>query len=226
MSFLHQIRTLTLGTAHDLLDKAIDLNSPTMLRQYCRDLEDAVGKMNSELAIQNGQVITLTRQKSDLEAAIAKDKQTIAALLASSSVNATGLARSRGELVLQNQKRLDALAADLVSQQDTVQKLTTVVHNLQGKYELMLSRVHELERLDRDSKAKESAATALNAAASLANGPSVASIDNVEERIRARNDVASAKFDQSMGSIPSDSDVDPSDLDALMASLTPVAAAK
>ena len=64
--FLQKLRIVTLGAAHDLLDREIDMNSPSALRQYVRDLEDAIGKMNSELAVQEGGVRTLNREYGDL----------------------------------------------------------------------------------------------------------------------------------------------------------------
>jgi uncharacterized iron-regulated protein len=82
----------------------------------------------------------------------------------------------------------------------------------------MVSRVRELERIDRDSKAKESATEALNAAGSLTGSVDAQSVDDLEERMRRRNDVASAKFEQSMAAVPEDN-TNSEAVDALLASL-------
>ena len=215
MSFLQKLRAVTLGTAHDLLDKAVDMNSPSILRQYIRDLEDALGKMNSEVAIQNGQLRTMKRERDDLSHVIDTDKATAKSLLASQPDRA----RSKAELVVVNQKHLDQMDIDIQNQQKTAEDLAGAVEKLQAKHDQMLSRVRELERIDRDSKTKEATAAALSNAGSLANSVSSRSVDDVEDRMRRRNDVASAKFDQAMSSMPDEHPADSAEVDALMADL-------
>jgi hypothetical protein len=96
--------------------------------------------------------------------------------------------------------------------------LTLAVTRLNAKHDQMVSRVRELERIDRDSKAKESTASALNAAGSILGGVGSQSVDDLEDRMRRRNDVASAKFDQSMATIPEDTS-NKEEVDAMLASL-------
>ncbi len=213
--FIQKLRAVILGSAHDLLDKAVDMNSPSTLRVYVRDLEDAIGKMNAEAAIQNGQVRTANREMGDLQIRITTDTEAVKKILDTNPA----LARSKGTLIIQNQKHLDQMKIDIQAQIKIADDLTLAVSNLQNKHDLMVSRVRELERIDRDSKAKESAASALNHAGSLAGSVGSESIDDLEDRMRRRNDVASAKFDQSMATaIPAD-DSNSEDVDALLASL-------
>jgi phage shock protein A len=217
-TFISKLRTLTLGTAHDLLSKAIDLNSPTMVRQYVRDLEDAIGKLKAEAATEDGSIRTVTRQRQDLDVKIKADKETIAKLIANGSQD---LARGKAAVTVQDQKRSDSLAQSIQDQQASLAKLTSTISNIEQKHELMSSRVRELERLDRDSKAKEQASKAINSVASLVNSGADISIDDVAEKMRSRNDVANAKFDQAIGGIPTPEDHS-EDVDALLNSLTPV----
>lgn len=226
MSIFHQISTLVKGTAHDILDRAVDMNSPTMLRQYVRDLETAIGETQSESAIADGHLRTLKREKSELEVKIANSKATIAHLQVSTDPNGPTLARSMAVVVLSDQKRVDQMAADVTSQEQALGQIKAAVANLQSKHDLMVSQVQSLEGMDRDSKAKEHAAAALQNAASLAGGPTSASIDNLQRRMAERHDVASAKFDQAMGALPPNEEADSSDVDALLASLTPIGVAK
>src|SRR2546430_4877220 len=51
----------------------------------------------------------------------------------------------------------------------------------------------------RDTKTKEAASSALNSASSLIDGGSDISVDDIETKMRARNDVASEKFDRAVG---------------------------
>lgn len=219
-SFLQKFRTIALGTAHDLLDKAIDLNSPAAIRQYVRDLEDAIGKMKNEEANQDGSVRTLTREQSDLTNKVATDSATITKLMASVDPNGKNIARGKAAIVLQNQQRLTQLATDIQSASAAEAKLHSTIVALEQKHDLMVQQVHDLERLDRDSKAKESAARALQNAGSLINSGSNISVDDVQTKMRARNDVASAKFDQAIGDVHVDDGANSDDVDALLATLT------
>lgn len=214
--FLQKLRIVTLGAAHDLLDKAVDMNSPSALRQYVRDLEDAIGKMNSELAVQEGGVRTLTREYGDLGHKIVGDKNDVKALVAAGK---NDVARGRAAIIVEEQKHFDQMGIDITSQQNVIDQLQTSSQNLQAKHDLMVQRVRELERLDRDSKTKEQAASAVTAANSILGADGSESIDNLEEHMRERNDVASAKFDRAMASTPQPTGADSPEVDELLASL-------
>lgn len=224
MSFFQKVRAVTLGAAHDLLDKTIDMNSPSAVRQYARDVEAAVHQMENESAIQSGQVRTTTREKAELDNRIATDKKTIEHLLAAGTESGKNLAKVKASLVLQNQKHSDELAQTIAGQQDTADKIAASVTALQAKYQQVVAQVHELEQMDRDTKAKESANSAIQAAGSiLATGNSV-SVDDLKGRMQRRNDVASSRFDQSMASMPAPEEANSEDVEALLASLTPAKA--
>lgn len=213
MSLFQKLRTLTLGTAHDLLDKAIDLNSPTMIRQYVRDLEDAIGKLQSETAIQQGQLTTMKREKTQLETKINTDTETVKKYLVTDKESLK--ARSLAAVIVTEKKQLETINLD--TQAKVVEELTNTVTALQGKHDLMVARVRELERLDRDTKTKESAAKAITNAGSILNTVGSKSVDDLQDRMQRRNDVANAKFDSSMGTIQDDGNKE--EVDALLASL-------
>lgn len=214
--FLQKLRIVTLGAAHDLLDREIDMNSPSALRQYVRDLEDAIGKMNSELAVQEGGVRTLNREYGDLGHKIVGDKSDVKALVAAGK---NDVARGRAAIIVEEQKHFDQMGIDITNQQDVVDKLQTASQNLQAKHDLMVQRVRELERLDRDSKTKEMAATAVTEANDILGADGSESIDNLEEHMHERNDIASAKFDRAMASTPQPTGADSPEVDELLASL-------
>jgi phage shock protein A len=223
MGFMSKVRALTLGATHDLLDATIDLNSPSAVRQMVRDVEAALDKMKSEAAIQDGQLRTSQREKGDLETKIAAAKATITKLLASTNPKAPEVAKTTAAGVLHDQNRLGELTSLIASQQASADSMAQAVTALEAKHEQMVNRVRDLERLDRDTKAKESAAVAISNAgrvAGFADGPS---IDDLQDRMSRRNDVASARFDQSMGSLHTETP-DSSDVDALLESLKPAQA--
>jgi len=216
--FLQKLRVVALGQAHDLLDKAIDMDSPSALRQYTRDLEEALDKMTLEAANQGGLVRTLTREKQDLETRITSLRATITKQIADGKTEA---ARANGALVLQLTQQLQSKSTELENQKQTSAKLDQNVQQLQAKHQLIVSRVNDLARLDRNTKMKEQSAAAMNAAAKLVNAGADISIDDIQQRMQSRNDVASEKFDRAMGGIQSHDETDQSQLDALMNELAP-----
>ena len=203
-TFLQKLRVVTLGNVHDLLDKAIDMNSPSAIRQYTRDLEDALAKMRTEAAVQDGQVRTLTREKDDLTHQIETAKINVTALLKDSTKQ--DVARTKAAAILTMQRNLDATTQHLEEQKTASQQTDAALVNLEAKHADMVARVRELERLDRDTKIKESSAQALESAGALVSGGADISVDDIESKMRQRNDVASAKFDRAMGSVKVEED--------------------
>ena len=196
-TFMSKLRTATLGTVHDLLDKAIDANSPSFLRQYVRDLEAALDQMRNQAAVQAGQVRTQQREITTLKDTIdIKTKQTQTSL----QQDRKDLARIQAGEVVRLQKQLEQMNTDLESQKQNTEAIDKSVVLLEEKHSQMMARLHELERLDRDSKTKEQAATALAGAGKLVEGGADMSVDDIESKMRARNDIASEKFDRAMGS--------------------------
>lgn len=212
-----KLRVVTLGGIHDLLDKAIDLNSPSALRQYVRDLETAIGQLNAEAAGQTGQLRTMNRERGDLDSKIQTLKVEITHLLTADP--ASTVARSKGALVLQYQTQLTGYDTSITNQTKVVTDLNTAVQNLNAKHDLMVARVRELERIDRDTRAKSTASAAITQAGSILGGVGTQSIDDLQDRMLRKNDAANATFDQSMASMTPEPETNSADVDALLASL-------
>jgi phage shock protein A len=220
-SFMHKLRTATLGTVNDLLDKAIDLNSPSFMRQYVRDLEDALDQMTNQAAIQAGQVRTLSRELDSMQHTIdAKTKDAQNSLAKGNS----DLARIQATEVVRLTKELESRTNGLGAQKQSSANTDKAVALLNEKHSQMITRLHELERLDRDSKMKEQSATAAAGFGKLIAGGADMSVDDIESKMRARNDVASEKFDRAMSGIQTTPEQDSetsAQVDDLLASLTP-----
>ena len=200
-----KIRIVALGAAHDLLDKTIDLNSPSAIRQYVRDMETALDKLRGEAAIQAGQVRTMNRELGDLKHNIETETELVKKILANPTPN-NDLARKKGAQIVEWQKEVPTREQELEDQKKASVAIDDAVAKLDAKHTQMVQRVRELERIDRQSKAKEQAASSLQAAGKLVSDGSGISIDSIEEKMRARNDVASEKFDRAMGSVAIEDD--------------------
>lgn len=223
-SFIEKLRVVTLGNINDLLNKAIDLNSPSALRQYVRDLEDALDRMKTEAAVQAGQIRTMERQSQELQSKIELGKKTIVQL---QQAQHQDLARIKATETVQYQKQYDDLQKQLVTQRQTSTSIDKAVMQLDQRHNTMVFKLQELSRLDMDTKAKEHAAAALSAAGRLANSGADVSVDDIQERMQARNDIATEKFNRSAGDMQYKEDPDTTAaVDELLGSLTPSSGTK
>lgn len=221
MSILQKIRSLTLGAANDLLDKSIDMNSPTILRQYTRDLEDALGKLETEAAIQAGGVRTTQRESEDLQRQIDATTESVKKLLAGDE-KAQAIARSKAQSIVLWKQQLIEKQTSLANQKEVSSKMDESLKALNTKHETMVTRVRQLESMDRETKGKEQAASALDRAGRLVDSGANISVDDIQSKMRARNDVASEKFDRAMGKMVPQSDPETdAAVDDLLASLRP-----
>lgn len=223
-TFAKKLRTVTLGTVHDLLDKAIDLNSPSALRQHVRDIEHALDKMRDDAAMQAGHLRTLDREVGDARSRVSTDKAVIEKILAGQSPVKEELARAKAIAVV----RLDKQAADLEGQAQLHRQNSAAVDqavaDLAARHEESLARLRELERLDRDSKAKEQAANSLRSAEAMLTGGAGVAVDDIERTVRARNDVANEAFQRALGSVsPTVDEGTASAVDDLLSELRPKA---
>jgi phage shock protein A len=220
-TLMQKLRVVTLGAAHDLLDKAIDLDSPSAIRQYVRDLEEALDRMRNEAAVQAGGIRTLEREIGDLQSKIETGKQTIIKLREGGHDD---LARPKAAMVVTQQRTLESDQNNLTGMKNGLASLDAAITQVDSKHQDMVARVRELERMDRDTKAKEQTASALHAAGRLVSGGADMSVDDVQKRMQERNDVATEKFNRAMGSVQTTEDPDTTAaVDDLLDSLAPKA---
>lgn len=217
---LAKLRIATLGNAHDLLDKVIDLNSPSALRQYVRDLEDSQTKLASELAVQRGTLVTLTREQKTLESEITSLKSIVTTLLKDPKNEA--LARTKAERIRAAQIEVTDKVQEVTDQANDVKQMSEALATLDSKHTEMLNQLHHLEHMDRTTKAKEQAAGAIKGAGSLIQGGADISVDDIAKKMQARADIADAKFDQAMNGIKTEPDpIKDAAVDDILSSLRP-----
>jgi len=196
MSFLAKLRVVTLANVHDLLDKAIDLNSPSVIRQYTRDLEDALDRMKNEAAVQAGTVRTLQREKIELDGRIKTTEVTIQHLVEGGH---SDLARPKAADLVRMRAHFAEADGNIATAQKSSHDIDVAVANLEAKHAEMVDHVRQLESLDRDTKAKEDSKRALAAAGRLVQGGADVSVDDVESRMKRRNDIATEGFNRALG---------------------------
>lgn len=223
---LAKLRVTILGNAHELLDKTIDLNSIPVLKQYVRDLETAIEKLKGEVANQDGTVIGLQREIATLNANIINETTTIQKILSSAIPN-QNLAREKGTRVVGWKNELTSKTTELEQAQQMAQQLHTVMSNMNIKHTEILGRVKSLESTQAQTKAMKASVSATEAAGKLVNNGIDSSIDDVSARLMHEHDVATAQFNQTIGSINVEQNAETSaSVDDLLASLAPQTATK
>ncbi len=200
-SLFQKGRTVTLGFLHDLLDKVIDVNSPSALRQHIRDLEGAIDSMSDTVAAANATTRGLNRDVVSIQGEMSKLNGEIDLILSDGDDSNDHLALPREARLADLEGQLTDKSGEKVTAEQTASALNQALSNLKTKHASMIAALKKLESLDKSTKAKEQAASALKQAADLAATGSGVSVDSVTARMQQRADVADEKFKQAMGAV-------------------------
>ena len=194
-------RVAALSSAHALLDKIIDLNSVGAVKQYVRDLENALEDLEDAAATEAGHVRTVQRDCLQLQSQMKELNQNIDFILADNNPANDYLAKPLEARLIAIEQRNTSKTEEMASAQKSSQALNEAVSNLQVKYQTMVEQLQRLEAMDAAAKAKEGAAQAIRNAGRITSGGTSVSVDDIADRIQRRSDVADAKFEQAMGTM-------------------------
>jgi phage shock protein A len=192
-------RIAALSTAHSLLDKVIDLNSVGAVKQYVRDLENALDDLQDAAATEAGHVRTVQRDTVQLRSQMMELNQNIDFILTDNNPANDTLAKPLEARLIGLEQRSGSKKEELESAQKSSQALNEAVSALQTKYQSMVEQLQRLEAMDAAAKAKERAVEAMRGAGRMASAGASVSVDDITARIQKRSDVADAKFEQAMG---------------------------
>lgn len=192
-------RVAALSAAHGLLDKVVDMNSIGAVKQYVRDLENAVEDLEDAAAVANGHVRTVKRDADQLRFQIQELNRNIDFILADNNPANDSLAKPLEARLIGLEQRLSSKEEEIAAAEKTAEALNQAVPPLRARYETMVQQVQRLEAMERAAKAKESAVQAMRQAGRLASAGADISVDDVSQRIQRRADVADARFQRAMG---------------------------
>lgn len=218
MSLFSRIRTVTLAYSNNLLDKAVDMNSIPVVKQYVRDLEDAIDKTGHESAVAAANItvlqsnITMQQKTMDLAAQRAR-----AYLEKNDDVNARLVAAR----IHDSQILSDSLKEQIGQATINAQKMDKALEQMTTRHSEVMTQLRTLESEDRQAKNLESATQSLKAASSVLSDNGVNdSVDGVGQRIHQRSAVANEEFNRTVGAF--DQPADPlkdAAIDSIMAGL-------
>jgi phage shock protein A len=192
-------RIAALSAAHTLMDKVVDLNSIGAVKQYVRDLENALEDLEDASAAAAGHVRTVQRDADQIQYQIKELNQNIDFILSDNKPDNDVLATPLEARLIGLEQRMSTKAEEISTGQKTSQALLEAVSTLRTRYQNMVEQVIRLEAMDKATKAKESAVEAIRQAGQIASAGADVSIDAVADRIQRRADVADARFERAMG---------------------------
>ncbi len=192
-------RIAALSSAHALLDKLVDMNSIGAVKQYIRDLEDALEDLEDAAATAAGHLRTVQRDSIQLQSQVRELNQNIDFIIGDNNPENDHLAKPLEARLIGLEERSRTKGEEINSSQKTTQALNEAVSTLQAKYQGMVEQLQRLEAMDRAAKAKEGAVEAMRNVGRISSAGGNVSIDAVADRIQRRSDVADAKFEQAMG---------------------------
>lgn len=202
MSGLFQkARIVALSMAHALLDKVIDLNSIGAVKQYIRDLENALEDLEDAAATAAGHVRTVQRDAVQIGSQIKELNQNIDFILSDNKPDNDYLATPLEARLIGLEQLVRTKEEEIVAGQKAAQAIAEAVSTLRTRYEGMVQQVQRLEAMEVATKAKESAVEAIRQAGQMTSTGSNVSIDDVADRIQRRADVVDARFEIAMGDL-------------------------
>jgi phage shock protein A len=198
-TLFQKARIAALSAAHSLMDKVVDLNSIGAVKQYIRDLENALEDLEDSAAAAAGHVRTVQRDADQVQSQIKELNQNIDFILGDNKPDNDYLATPLEARLIGLEQRASTQQEEIVTGQKTAQALAEATTTLRTRYQNMVQQVQRLEAMDQATKAKENAVEAIRQAGQIASTGSDVSIDAVADRIQRRSDVADARFERVMG---------------------------
>jgi phage shock protein A len=192
-------RIAALSAAHALLDKVVDMNSIGAVKQYIRDLENALEDLEDASATAAGHVRTVERDADQIRYQMKELNQNIDFILADNKPENDHLATPLEARLIGLEQRISTKDEEIAAGQKTAQALSEAVSALRTRYQNMVQQIQRLEAMDMATKAKESAVEAMRQAGRIASVGSDVSIDAVADRIQRRADVADVRFERALG---------------------------
>lgn len=202
-SLFSKIRLVTLGNLHELVDGLIDESSIPALKQSLRDLETGKAQILKQTAAASGQVSLAQSRVTQVQLQIDTHTKHAEIILNDDDASNDPVGMQLLEKVAELEPELEQAQSDLKEAQQNFQALQNASNKIIAKHAERLKQLRSLENLERTTTAKEQTAAALQQAGAIGSSVDSVSVDNIEQRLRARAATANAEFDQAMGGLNS-----------------------
>ncbi len=203
-SLLEKVSTLISANLHDLVDRALQSNSPAVIDQYIRQVENNLEDLEDAAATVGGEAKSIRRKLDDSKQKLAELDRAIDAFLVEGNESAASAVQSR----YNSTERLVATYSEqLQRQQGEYDKLLSAKVKLEARLATMQQQREELQALLDLAKSKETTVKAMKSLDDLM-GSGDSDVRRIAESINARLDKAStaseiraASLDQQMDDV-------------------------
>jgi phage shock protein A len=201
-SLLEKVSTLISANLHSLVDQALQSNSPAVIDQYIRQVENNLADLEDAAATIGGEVRTIQRKVDEYVQKGEEIDQAINAFLVEGNEEFAAAAQSR----LNSTERLvETYKEQLVRQKDEYQKLLGAKVKLEARLQTMKQEREELMALLDLAKSKETTVKTMKSLDDLM-GVGDSDISRIANSIYARLDKASAASEMRAASLDEEMD--------------------
>ncbi|MFA5986535.1 MAG: hypothetical protein WC819_04295 [Parcubacteria group bacterium] len=198
MTIFQKLRTITLGAAHALLDKAIDEMSIPALKQNLRDIEAAIKTLDEEAAEAEGSMVTANNRATAITAQVDELNTNIVFILSDGDDSNDHLSEPLQARLTGLEVQQKSALAEVETFKQTMMAVDQVASALKAKQQTRLTQITLLQSQANTAEAKNKAADAIELANKLGGGE-ISSVDDFQERIETKSNIADARLRRAMG---------------------------
>ena len=187
-TLLEKVSTLISANLHALIDQALKSNSPAVIDQYIRQVENNLADLEDAAATVGGEVRTIKRKVTEYEQKADETDQAINAFLMEGNNAYASAAQAK---LNSTQRLVDTYKEQATRQEAEYQNLLSAKVKLEARLQTMKQEREELMSLLELAKSKEMVVKTIKSLDD-AMGVGDSDISRVADSIRARLDKASA----------------------------------
>lgn len=188
-SIIQKTKTLISANMHDMVDRALQSNSPAVMKQYIRDAQQNLRELEDATATVGGEVRTMKRKYEEYKKEADKYDRSVDLLLMQGKAE---LARAAQKKVNRARELQEQYHAQWVRQEREYKTLRAARLKLIAKLDDVKAEQRELEALLKLAKSKEKTVKTIKSIDDLL-GVGDADIERLGNSIRARIDKADAQ---------------------------------
>jgi phage shock protein A len=201
-SLLEKVSTLISANLHHIIDQALQNNSPAVLDQYIRQVENNLSDLEDAAATIGGEVRAIKRKQSDYEQKAQEQDQAIDAFLMEGNEEFASAAQSRLNSTL---RLVETFKEQAERQEQEFRKLLNAKVKLEARLQTMKQEREELMVLLELAKSKETTVKAMKSLDDLM-GVGDSDIRRVAQSIHNRLDKATVASEMRANSLDEEMD--------------------
>ncbi|MEZ4634221.1 MAG: PspA/IM30 family protein [Caldilineaceae bacterium] len=201
-SLLEKVSTLISANLHSLVDQALQSNSPAVIDQYIRQVENNLADLEDAAATIGGEVRSIQRKVHEYEQKSDEQDKAIDAFLVEGNEELAAAMQSR---LNSTQRLVTTYQEQLARQKDEYDKLLAAKVKLEARLQTMKQEREELLALLELAKSKETTVKAIKSLDDLM-GVGDSDINRIAQSIYARLDKATVASEMRTKSLDEEMD--------------------